>query len=419
MPGPHTDLIPALIAVWQSGAGYLPLDPQLPAERLRYMIEAAGSPVVVTSTVEQATLTGLYDGVLVLVDADAAAVAARPDTPATVPIDPAQLAYVIFTSGSTGRPKGVLVPHAGLANYLLWTVGAYAAHGPGGAPVFSSISFDLGIPNIFTPLITGEPAHLLPEPLDTADLGAHLLTGAPYSFIKMTPGHLDLLTWQLTGEQARGPGRHGHRGRGLVHRGAGRALAGSGRAGRHEGRHRVRPHRDHHRQLAGSRSAEPPAAELVPLGGPIVNTTMYVLTERLDPVPVGVPGEVCIGGAGVARGYLGRPDLTAERFVPDPFAAAGRAPLPQRRPGPLAARRRRWSSSAASTTRSRSAATGSNWARSRPGSPPIRASVTPWCSPASPAPAGSAWPRTWCSPPARRWTPPRCAPTSRSTCPTT
>ncbi|MBQ1069989.1 AMP-binding protein, partial [Micromonospora sp. D75] len=201
--GRTPDLIPALIAVWQSGAGYLPLDPQLPAERLRYMIEAAGSPVVVTSTVEQATLTGLYDGVLVLVDADAAAVAARPDTPATVPIDPAQLAYVIFTSGSTGRPKGVLVPHAGLANYLLWTVGAYAAHGPGGAPVFSSISFDLGIPNIFTPLITGEPAHLLPEPLDTADLGAHLLTGAPYSFIKMTPGHLDLLTWQLTGEQAR------------------------------------------------------------------------------------------------------------------------------------------------------------------------------------------------------------------------
>ncbi|MEU4438042.1 amino acid adenylation domain-containing protein [Micromonospora chalcea] len=320
--GRTPDLIPALIAVWQSGAGYLPLDPQLPAERLRYMIEAAGSPVVVTSTVEQATLTGLYDGVLVLVDADAAAVAARPDTPATVPIDPAQLAYVIFTSGSTGRPKGVLVPHAGLANYLLWTVGAYAAHGPGGAPVFSSISFDLGIPNIFTPLITGEPAHLLPEPLDTAELGAHLLTGAPYSFIKMTPGHLDLLTWQLTGEQARDlAGMVIAAGDSFTAALAERWLDLAGPDGT-----KVATEYGPTEITIGNSGqpiSEPPATELVPLGVPIVNTTMYVLTERLDPVPVGVPGEVWIGGVGVARGYLGRPDLTADRFRPDPYGPPG------------------------------------------------------------------------------------------------
>ncbi|MFD2762818.1 non-ribosomal peptide synthetase [Micromonospora eburnea] len=320
--GRTPDLIPALLGVWQTGAGYLPLDPKLPPERLRHMLDAADVRVVVTSTVQRPTLTELYDGTLVLVDTDAAALAARPDTPVDVPIDPAQLAYVIFTSGSTGRPKGVMVPHAGLANYLLWTVDAYAAHGPGGAPVFSSISFDLGIPDIFTPLITGEPVHLLPEPLDTADLGACLLDGAPYSFIKMTPGHLDLLTWQLTAEQARNlAGMVIAAGDSFTEALAARWLELAGPDGT-----KVATEYGPTEITIGNSGqpiSEPPTTELVPLGVPIVNTTMYVLTDRLEPVPVGVPGEVYIGGVGVARGYLGRPDLTAERFVPDPYGAPG------------------------------------------------------------------------------------------------
>ncbi len=320
--GRTPDLVPALLAVWQTGAGYLPLDPELPSERLRHMIDAAEAPVVVTSTVQQATLTELYDGTLVLVDTDAAAIAARPDTPVDLPIRPGQLAYVIFTSGSTGRPKGVMVPHAGLVNYLLWTVDAYASYGPGGAPVFSSISFDLGIPDIFTPLITGEPAHLLPEPLDTADLGACLLAGAPYSFIKMTPGHLDLLTWQLTADQARDlAGMVIAAGDSFTEALAARWLGMAGPDGT-----KVATEYGPTEITIGNSGqpiSEPPATELVPLGVPIVNTTMYVLTERLEPVPVGVPGEVYIGGVGVARGYLGRPDLTAERFVPDPYGVPG------------------------------------------------------------------------------------------------
>ncbi|MCW3844166.1 amino acid adenylation domain-containing protein [Micromonospora yasonensis] len=320
--GRTSDLVPALLGVWQTGAGYLPLDPELPPERLRHMIEAADTTVVVTSTVQQPTLTGLYDGTLVLVDTDAAAIAARPDSPLDVPVQPSQLAYVIFTSGSTGRPKGVMVPHAGLANYLLWTVDAYAAHGPGGAPVFSSISFDLGIPNIFTPLITGEPVHLLPEPLDTADLGAHLVAGAPYSFIKMTPGHLDLLTWQLTAEQARElAGIVIAAGDSFTQALAARWLELAGP----DGTKVATEYGPTEITIgnSGQQIIEPPTTELVPLGAPIVNTSMYVLTERLDPVPVGVPGEVYIGGVGVARGYLGRPDLTSERFLLDPYGGPG------------------------------------------------------------------------------------------------
>jgi amino acid adenylation domain-containing protein len=316
------DLVPALLAAWKTGAGYLPLDPDLPPQRLRHMLEAARCSLVVSATPHLSTLAPLYDGRLVLVDEEHEAIAAQPTVPTGVAVDPAHLAYVIYTSGSTGVPKGVMIAHEGLVNYLLWTVEAYASHRPGGAAVFSSISFDLGIPNIFTPLITGESVHLLPEPFDPADLGTHLAAGGPYSFVKMTPGHLDLLTYQLTAAQA-------HDLAGIVI-GAGdsftAALAGRWLDLAGPGGTIVATEYGPTEITIGNSGqsiVDIPATELVPLGGPIPNTTMYVLTDRLEPVPVGVPGEVYIGGVGVARGYLGRPDLTADRFLPDPYGPPG------------------------------------------------------------------------------------------------
>jgi amino acid adenylation domain-containing protein len=215
-----------------------------------------------------------------------------------------------------------MVQHRGLLNYLRWTARTYAAHRPGGAPVFSSIGFDLGIPDLFTPLLVGQAVHLLPDPLPVADLGPLLAAGGPYSFVKLTPGHLDLLTHQLTAAQARDLA-------GLVIAAGDdfpRSLAqrwyalagphGTGLATEYGPT-----------EITVGNSGQPvgpdPSTPLVPLGAPIPNTTMYVLTERLQPVPVGVPGEVYIGGVGVARGYLGRPDLTADRFLPDPYGPPG------------------------------------------------------------------------------------------------
>ncbi|MFE2755827.1 amino acid adenylation domain-containing protein [Actinosynnema sp. NPDC059335] len=317
------DLLPALLGTWKAGAGYLALDPDLPVERVRHMLESTGCRVVLSDTAQREFLGGTgFAGRAVWLDEQRDAIDAHPTTRLPTGPRPEHLAYVIYTSGSTGTPKGVMVEHRGLLNYLSWTVDAYAAHGSGGSAVFSSTSFDLGIPNLFTPLLTGQPVHLLPEPLAPADLGRHLVEGGPYSFVKMTPGHLDLLCHQLDTRQA-------HALAGVVVA-AGDAfpatladrwirLAGPGgtKVATEYGPTEITIGN------SGQPVTGPPATELVPLGPPIPNTTMYVLDAHLEPVAVGVPGEIHIGGVGVARGYLGRPGLTAERFRPDPHGRPG------------------------------------------------------------------------------------------------
>ncbi|MFG3532564.1 amino acid adenylation domain-containing protein [Streptomyces sp. NPDC047917] len=333
-------LVAALLGIWRAGAAYVPVDPGYPDERVGHMLATTGTRTVLTETRYADRFEGpaapvagkdgstvpVADngGLTVLVTDDPAEQAARAAATAALPTgyDLDALAYVIYTSGSTGRPKGVLVTHHGLANYLGWTVRAYAEAGPGGAPLFSSIAFDLGVPDLYAPLMTGRDVHLLPQDFDTADLGALLAAGAPYAFIKLTPGHLDLLQQQLTDDQIRKLA-------GLV------IAAGDSFTARLAERWTTSAGPDGTRLAAEYGPTEitvgnsayfldgPVTTELVPIGRAVPHTTMYVLDEHLRPLPVGVPGEVWIGGIGVARGYAGRPDLTAERFVPDPYGPAG------------------------------------------------------------------------------------------------
>ncbi|MEV5201254.1 amino acid adenylation domain-containing protein [Streptomyces sp. NPDC053720] len=360
-------LVAALLGVWRAGAAYVPVDPGYPDERVGHMLATTGTRTVLTETRYADRFDGLTvpvsgegglavpvngdgltvpvagdgstvlavgdgstvtaaadDGLAVLVADDPAERAARAAATAALPTgyDLDALAYVIYTSGSTGRPKGVLVTHRGLANYLGWTVQAYAGAGPGGAPLFSSVAFDLGVPDLYAPLMTGRDVHLLPQDFDTADLGTLLAAGAPYAFIKLTPGHLDLLQQQLTDDQIRNLA-------GLV------IAAGDSFTARLAERWTTSAGPEGTRLAAEYGPTEitvgnsayfldgPVTTELVPIGRAVPHTTMYVLDEHLRPLPVGVPGEVWIGGIGVARGYAGRPDLTAERFVPDPYGPAG------------------------------------------------------------------------------------------------
>lgn len=315
------ELVPVLLGAWKAGAGYLPLDPDLPVERRQRMVTGAGCQLVVTTTAHGGD--HLVGGAReLLLDQDRPSLRAAPPTRPAVATHPHQLAYAIYTSGSTGDPKGVMVQQAGLRNYLLWTLEAYAARGLGGSAYFTPLSFDLGIPSLFTPLLAGQPVHLLPDPCQTADLGELLAAGAPYSFLKLTPGHLRLLSLDLEPEQAGGlAGLVIAAGDAFPTELARRWLTLAGEGGT--------PVATEYGPTeitignSGRMIVEPPTTDLIPLGEPIPNTTMYVLTGELRPVPVGVPGEIYIGGHGVARGYLGQPRLTAERFVPDPYGPPG------------------------------------------------------------------------------------------------
>ncbi|MCZ0987151.1 amino acid adenylation domain-containing protein [Streptomyces diastatochromogenes] len=318
------DLVAVLLGIWRAGAAYVPIDPAYPDHRIAYMLDQTATTVVVT----ESRHAERFQGVRRIVVDDPAEREAIEAADAVLPQnhDLDRLAYVIYTSGSTGKPKGVQITHRGLANYLGWTVQAYASAGTGGAPLFSSVAFDLGVPDLYAPLMTGQAVHLLPQDLDTADLGAQLAAGGPYAFIKLTPGHLHLLTQQLTDEQI------GALAGLVIAAGDSFTTRLAERWARAAGPYGTRLAAEYGpTEITVGNSAYflapagdgPVVSELVSIGRAIPHTTMYVLDERLRPLPVGVPGEVWIGGIGLARGYAGRPGLTAERFLPDPYGPPG------------------------------------------------------------------------------------------------
>ncbi|MGW1598292.1 amino acid adenylation domain-containing protein [Streptomyces sp. NPDC002343] len=302
------DLIASLLGVWKAGAAYLPIEPGTPAERIRYMLADAGTGLLLSRTA--------LDGVrTVSPGPDGTEASTRPDRPA----DPERLAYVIYTSGSTGRPKGVEITHAALAGHLRWAVDELALAAPGGAAVFTSVAFDLGVPNLWAGLLAGRPTTLLPQDLDLTELGARLVAAAPLAFLKLTPGHLEILSGlpeeRIAGLAARIVVAGEALPAALAERWA--SLLGPGRLINEYGPTETCVGATVHPVTAGS------GQDGVPIGRALPGVRTHVLDSWLRPVPIGAVGELCVGGAGVARGYTGRPEQTADRFIPDPFGQPG------------------------------------------------------------------------------------------------
>ncbi|MFG2823371.1 amino acid adenylation domain-containing protein, partial [Kitasatospora sp. NPDC048365] len=301
------ELLVALLAAWKTGAAYLPIDPAAPAARVAYLLSDADAVALVGEGTHAVPTVRVADA-----DGESAA-------PIALTEDLDRLAYVIYTSGSTGQPKGVQISHRALAGYLEFAAADYLADNRGGAALFSSVAFDLVVPTLWVPLAHGRPVHVFPDTLDPADLGRALTEAGPFDFLKLTPGHLEMLERQF------GDGAPGLAptlvvgGEALTARTAVRwcELLGGARVVNEYGPTEATVGNAVH-AVTG-----PIEQEVVPIGRPIPGTSMYVLDEQLRPVPAGVAGELYIGGAHLARGYLGRPGMTAERFVPDPYGAPG------------------------------------------------------------------------------------------------
>ncbi|GGS36121.1 amino acid adenylation domain-containing protein [Actinokineospora fastidiosa] len=301
------DLVVALLGVLKSGAAYLPVDPDHPADRLSYVLTDARPALILTTAGIDLPETGVPR---LLVEH------ARDLGLTRSGLRPGHPAYVIYTSGSTGRPKGVVVEHRSVADYLGWTTAAYPS-ASGAALLHSPVSFDLTVTALYTPLVSGGCVHIAPlaESADTDKA----LSARPCTFLKATPSHLPLLT-ELPA--AYSPARE------LL-------LGGEALLGEAVARWR-REHPDADvLNVYGPTEATvnctqyriPAGAPLdpgpVPIGKPFAGTRAYVLDARLRPVPTGVPGELYIAGASLARGYLNRPGLTAERFTADPYGPPG------------------------------------------------------------------------------------------------
>jgi amino acid adenylation domain-containing protein len=334
----------AVLAALMAGGAYVPLDPGLPGERLDFLMADCGISALVTETALAARLAPrLAEHPAAVVTIDAATGTPGPPSrgpsaarlatsvPRAAALGPASLAYVLYTSGSSGRPKGVMVSHAALAHYLGWSGRAYLgtledgtgdlSHHPvvRGAPVHTSLTFDLTVTSLFVPLLAGREVVLVPEQ-DGIDGLARTLAGGGFGFVKLTPAHLDLLGQTLPPARAREAadvlvvGGEQLLGRQLA---LWRDHAPAVRIVNEYGPTEATVGCAVHVFAAGECSAGAGGAA-VPIGRPIANTRLFVLDADFRPVPILAEGELFIGGGGVARGYLGRPDLTAERFVPDP-----------------------------------------------------------------------------------------------------
>src|SRR5579871_518387 len=314
------ELLVALLGVLKAGAAYVPLDPDYPAERLAYMLQDARVPVLLS---QEAVLARLpqQDAAVLCLDRDASRIAQQPTHRPDVAVDAEEAAYVIYTSGSTGKPKGVVVPHRAIQNHMQWMQQSHPLTATDRVMQKTPISFDASVWECWAALMVGSE-------LVIARPGGHM--DPPYlvglvqergiTTIKLVPSLLQmLLTEERFGQCATLR---------QIFCGA-EALSGELQErffacfGERVTLSNLYGPTEAAIDATGFRCRAGWERASVPIGRPISNVSAYLLDRNRQPVPVGVSGELYLGGANLARGYLNGADLTAEKFVPDPFQAGG------------------------------------------------------------------------------------------------
>ncbi|HEX2095251.1 MAG TPA: amino acid adenylation domain-containing protein, partial [Longimicrobiaceae bacterium] len=301
---PAPEMILSVLAVLLAGGAYLPLDPELPPQRRDFLLRDASVPLVLTQHALAARLAGCGCELL-CVDPGEEQLLPREEPVAAAPVDPQNLAYVIYTSGSTGTPKGVLVPHQGVCNAVEAFRAAYRIGAGARVLLFAPLHFDASVLDIFTALCSGAALVVARrEALMPGEELLELLRRQRVTHAKFTPSALAATPWAELPELE--------------------AIMSGGEACPAEVVRRWAPGRRFYNGYGPTETSvrvtvvetaegrRPP-----PIGRAVANVRLYVLDGAGEPVPVGVPGELCVGGVQVTRGYLGRAEQTAAAYVPD------------------------------------------------------------------------------------------------------
>jgi amino acid adenylation domain-containing protein/non-ribosomal peptide synthase protein (TIGR01720 family) len=308
------EMVIGLLGILKAGGAYVPLDPDYPKERLAYMLSDSQVPVLLT---QEKLMLGLseHQARVVCLDRDWGVSLAENEENPVSGVKPENLAYVIYTSGSTGKPKGVLVTHQGLCNLSSAQIRLFDLHSDSRVLQFASFSFDASIWEIVMALCSGAMLCLgTRESLLPGSSLMKVLLEYAITHITLPPSALAALpTEELPALQNI-----------IV---AGEACSMGLFAQWSKGRRFFNAYGPTESTVCGTVYECPNGSDKLPIGRPIVNTQVYILDPHLQPVPVGVPGELYIGGAGLARGYLNRPELTSEKFICNPFSDEPRARL--------------------------------------------------------------------------------------------
>lgn len=310
------EMIIGIMGILKAGGAFVPMDPASPHERLVYLLEDTKTPIVLTQSWLTAKLPITGEKIIELDKID--------KITQDYPLDnlkalsgPNNLVYVIYTSGSTGKPKGVMIENKNLMHFISWFKSIIPVSEKKGSLIHSPIVFDMPIPTLFYPLITGNYIHIISQDHDPEALIEALKKNDTYSFIKLTPSHLKLLEnrCDITTLENRT-----------------NCLIIAGEELKYEAISKwlkLNPKILFFNEYGPTETTvgctiyhiteKDHGRKTIPIGKPVWNTSLYILDETLHHLPIGVMGELYVGGDGIARGYLNRPDLTAEKFIPNPF----------------------------------------------------------------------------------------------------